>query len=150
MDKKFSFDRVKADFERARQELPILLGNQAKNFFAGSWQIQGFEDDGIQSWAEPCRRIPGTRAYKYPKRRDLGRRTRATLVKSGRLRRAVQDSVREVTFERVRLVVDVPYASAHNEGDGHLPQRKFMGDSATLRNMQRNMISKTIDKLWRG
>ena len=150
MATRFNLERVKHNFsEVVKRDLPVLLANQAKNFFAQAWQKQGFDDGGVIPWAVPQRRIPGTAAYRYPAGRDLGRRTRATLVKSGRLRRAVQNSVREVRFEYIRLVVEVPYAMYHNKGTGTLPRREFMADSRTLRRMQIEKISATIDKIWK-
>jgi hypothetical protein len=148
---KFNLDRVRENFTKiVKRDLPRVLANQAQNFFAGSWRKQGFDDGGIVLWVVPQRRIPGTRAYKYPRSRDLGRRTRATLVKTGRLRRAVQNSVRKVTFEHIWLVVEVPYAAYHNKGTSKLPKREFMGDSRTLRRIQVEKIDEEVDKIWRG
>ena len=151
MATKFNLDRVRHNFSQVvKIDLTTVLANQAQNFFAQPWQKQGFDDGGVIPWAVPQRRVPGTAAYRYPAGRDLGRRTRATLVKSGRLRRAVQNSVREVRFEYIRLVVEVPYAMYHNKGTGEvLPQREFMADSRTLRRLQIEKINVTIEKIWK-
>jgi hypothetical protein len=132
---KFRFNEVKRALQLVHRELPVKLANQAQNYFVKSWSAQGW--DG-RPWKTPKRRIAGTPEYKYPKLKDLGRRTRATLVgkQSGRLRRAVSNSIRSKTMNSVRLVVDLSYAHVHNEGSGRMPRRTFMKDSPILRKQQ--------------
>jgi len=86
-----------------------------------------------------------TKAYKYAK---PSARTRHILVKSGALRRAVNNSIRSATFNRVELIVGVPYAEYHNEGTKSIPKRQFMGDSVILRRKQIQLINKEVDKIW--
>lgn len=160
MDNKFGTDKILQNIQQLKNTLPVELANQAQNFFMASWKKQGFDDGGVQSWPVPKRRIEGTEEYKYPKSKGLGRRTRATLVQSGALRRAVGMSIRSTTFEKVQLIVGdmqpsgsgvkgkFDYARYQNEGTDKIPKRKFMGDSATLRQMQIKKISSSIDKVW--
>lgn len=145
MASRFKFHQVLGNLEQLKRELPIQLANDTRNFFAASWRKGGWEDNGVQRWEEPKRK---KYSGKNAKRKRAA--TRATLVKSGRLRRAVQDSIRSTTMEEVKLVVDVPYAARHNEGLDGMPQRQFMGDSAALRRIQRNRITKTVDKIWQA
>ena len=145
MANKFTFDRVMQNFEKLKNGLPVVLANEAQNFFAGSWKSQGFTDTTLKGW--------------NPRKKETKKTEgKAILVGSGKLRRAVQNSIREKSFSKVRLVVDggsIPYASVHNNG-GHagrgagfeMPQRQFMGDSAELRKQQRKTIVKFIDKIW--
>lgn len=86
-----------------KQTVPTLLANQAQNFFVASWRKQGWEDRGIERW---------------PARQDKGRKSqgRAILVKSGKLRRAVGQSIRIKTFDKIQFVVALPYAAVHNDG----------------------------------
>ena len=139
-------------------ELPKVLANQAQNFFVSSWDKQGW--DGA-AWKVPQRRIEGTKAYKYPKKYKLSRRTNITLVGAGNkkgagggtLRRAVSNSIRSQTFNQVRLVVDLPYAKIHNDGlpmkNGvNMPKRTFMKDSPILRVSQQVKIKEFGDKVW--
>ena len=144
---KFNFDRVLRNIEQMKQELPKELANDTQKFFNDAFKNQAW--DG-QTWQTPQRRIIGTNSYKYPKKKDLGRRTRATLVRTGRLRRTVATSLKEARFERIKFVVDLPYAAVHNNGEGKMPQRKFIGDSATLRKLQRAKIKKVINKIWQA
>lgn len=146
MANQFGTDRVLKNLGQLRKDLPKLLANQAQNFFTNAWRLQGWNDE---TWQIPKRRIADTSEYKYPKKKGLGRRTRATLVQSGRLRRAVSNSIRLATFEKIQLIVAVPYANYHNEGTDKLPKRQFMGDNPTLRAQQVKTITKEIDKVWK-
>jgi phage gpG-like protein len=143
-DTKFHFQRVMLNIEQVKTELPVILGNQAQNYFTDSWRQQGWNGE---PWKEVQRRDSSTKVYKYSK---PAARTRAILVKSGRLRRAVANSIRETRFDRVRLVVDVPYAEYHNDGTDKLPQRRFMGQSAELERKQILKITSFIDKVWQA
>jgi phage gpG-like protein len=187
-DNKFQFRRVVQNVEKLKRTLPNLLANQAQTFFAQSWKKKGWDDNGVKLWE---------------KRDDTGKKSegRALLVKSGKLRRAVEQSIRVKSFDKIQLVVALPYASVHNEGyngmraahsramftksttrqfiglkrnkkgqlkEAHkrttiytrtgeaqvkahmfkMPKRQFMGDSATLRQMQRKLIDQQISKVW--
>lgn len=145
-DNKFRFGQVKKGYEQLKIQLPIDLANQAQNFFVNSWRNQGW--DGVP-WQIPKRRIEGTPEYKYPKFKGLGRRTRATLVESGALRRAESNSIRTAKFQLIRLVVDLPYAMRHNAGEDGMPKRQYMGDSPILRNLQLTKINTYIGRVFK-
>lgn len=102
-DNKFEFKRVLQNVERLKKTLPNLLANQAQNFFVESFKKQGWDDGGFKAWE---------------KRKDTGKKSqgRSILVKSGKLRRAVGQSIRVKSFDKIQLVVALPYASVHNEG----------------------------------
>ena len=142
-----------------KDELPKLLANQAQNFFVASFTKQGW--DG-QSWKEVKRRQPGTSEYKYPKTKGLKRRTNPILIGSGysgghgtttrggTLRRKVSNSIKSQTFQSVRLVVDLPYAAAQNDGvpAHNLPRRHYMGNSPVLSEMHKAKIVNYVNKLF--
>lgn len=148
-DTKFKFEALKARIVKMKEVLPVQLAAQAQSYFVGSWAAQGWDGAG---WKTPKRRIDGTPEWKYPKKKDLGRRTRATLVKTGTLRRAVNNSIRSQVFGQggVRLMVDLPYADVHNSGLGNMPKRKFMGDSPILRVKQIQKIKQFTDNVWQA
>lgn len=146
MGNQFGTDRVLKNMGQLKQDLPVVLANQAQNFFTNSWRLQAWDGS---TWQVPKRRIKDTPEYKYPKKKGLGRRTRATLVQTGRLRRAVSNSIRRATFEKIQLIVAVPYAGYHNEGGDHMPKRQFMGDSPMLRVKQMKTIRTEINKIWK-
>lgn len=137
---KFNFDKLAARFQQLKKELPIEIAADAVKFFNKSFTQHGFDDGGVKPWKEVNRRIPGTPEYKYPKNRGLGRRKSAILVRSGRLKAAVNNSAKKRTFEEILFEVESPYGRFHNEGAGHNPKRKFMGDSKTLRKIILNKI----------
>lgn len=147
MINKLSFEGLRSAVGVVRDVLPTLLANQAQNYFVSSFTKQGF--DGVK-WQEVKRRIEGTPEYKYPAKKDLGRRTRFILIGKGstKLRRAVNNSVRVKTWPLVQLVVDLPYAKAQNEGNParNLPKRQYMGQTEELTRMQHELIKRELDK----
>jgi len=155
MADKFNFAEVKKRIVQTKRELPIILANEAVNAFSNNFKQEGFFGD---KWKEVQRRTEGTKAYKYPLKRQLSRRTRPILIgqTTGVLRRAVASSLRSKTWDLIKLVVEVPkkkgatvdYAQVHNEGLDGMPQRQFMADSPVLRKQQAETIKKYFDKVW--
>ena len=144
----FDFKEKLAALKKLKQTLPRELGEIAANFFQDNFTKQGFDDSGVNPWKQVRRRIAGTPEYKYPKKKDLGRRTRAILVKSGNLRRDIK--VRKARFDRIevgtsRLTKD--YASRHNYGEDKMPKRKFIGNSRNLKRKQKSHITNRLDKI---
>lgn len=147
-DTKFGFQAIRENVRAMKEDLPVILANQAQNFFVASFTNQGW--DGVP-WQIPQRKIEGTPEYKYPKLRGLGRRTLATLVQSGALRQATNTAIRSQRFgvRGIVLIVDLPYAQAHNDGEGHMPKRTFMKHSPVLGVMQVRKIKEFTNKVWR-
>lgn len=138
---KFDLDKVKEKFQQvAVKDMPTRLANIARNFFVASWRKQGWDDDGIKPWKESLRR---------KKKGGSARNRSQTMVQTGTLRRAVQDCVKEVSFERIRFLVDIPYAGYLNDGTERMVARPFMKDSATLDRLIESKIDKTLDEIWK-
>jgi hypothetical protein len=146
---KFDFDKVLKSAEKLKEDLPILLANQAQVFFTESFTNQSW--DG-KPWKEVQRRIPDTPEYKYPKFKGLKRRTDPILVRTGNLRRAVSDSVRtgHVSFEEIKLVVPIEYASFLNKGTPNNSQREFIGDSPILKRKQIQLIQNKMASIFKN
>ena len=158
----FNFKEIKKQIEHSNREIMTVLANQAQNYFVSSWRKQGF--DG-KAWNEVQRREPGTKAYKYPKKKGLQRRTQPILVgagyksRGGTLRRAVSNMARtaEISTGKLRMIVDLPYAKAMNEGTdnagrGHhttIPARTYAKQTVELTGMQEKKITQIIDKIWK-
>lgn len=142
---KFNLDIVIRNVERTKRELPIILAKATQNEFVKNFTNEGF--DGAK-WITPNRRILGTDEYKYPKTKGLSRRTKPTLTMSGVLRRATANSIREATWDRIMLVVDLPYAKRHNEGLDGMPQRTFMGQTRDLTRLQTKIVNDYFNKVW--
>lgn len=147
MGNKFELDKVINAMAQAKEDIPRLLANQAQNHFASSFKKGGWDGS---PWKEVKRRIEGTKEYKYPMRKGLSRRTKPILVQSGKLRRAVSMSARVVTWQRILLTVDLPYAERHNEGKDGMPKRKFMGHSSVLQDKQMKLINNYMKGVWKS
>lgn len=147
MSNQFGLDKVARNLERLKVELPPLIAAQAQAFFTRTFSVGGW--DG-KPWKIPKRKIPGTKEYKYPLKKGLQRRTKPTLVKTGKLRRAVSMSAKVVTWDKIRFIVDLPYADRHNEGLKGMPERRFMGPSKSLQQKQRKLIVDKINEIWQG
>ena len=146
---KFNFSEVLSKLKNT--DISLDLANTAKNDFLDNFRQQGF---GTSKWKEVKRRQDGTKAFKYPKTKDLGRRTRAILQGkgSGRLRKDVANSVS--TGHRnnnmsYSLVVDNEYAGYHNEGSGNLPKRQFVGTTERLNKKLLQKISSRLNNIWK-
>ena len=129
------------------------MSNQAQNYFLSSFKNQGF--DG-QQWQEVKRRTPGTPEYKYPKTKGLQRRTSPILtgagyrIRGGTLRRAVSSMARtsEISQNKLRMIVDLPYANILNEGGKNMPKRQFVGQTSELTKMQHDKIEDIFKRVW--
>ena len=102
-DTQFGFQRILNNVEKLKRSLPIKLANSTQNFFVDSWRKQGWDDGGLKAWKPRMKETKKT----------MGR---AILVRSGKLRRAVGQSIRSATFDKIQLVVALPYAKVHNDG----------------------------------
>lgn len=142
----WGFDKVKQNISLTKRVLPVKLAKQAENHFTESFS-KGRLDE--YKWKEVQRRMPGTKAYKYPKKKGLSRRRNPILVMTGNLRRKVARSIQDARWDKVRLIVDLPYAEYHNEGTDNITARPYMKQTATLTNMQLKLIETETDKIWK-
>lgn len=103
----FPIKQVEQHFKRVMQYAPVMLGNDAVNFFLDSFKYQAWRGaNGWESWK------PRKVNSKWGKtKRNKGR---ALLVDTGKLRRSIR--IVEAHFMQVTIGTDVPYARAHNEG----------------------------------
>lgn len=92
------FNAAAKQFTWLMSNLPVLVGKEAENHFKDSFQKQAWE--GVK-WADR-------------KTKDKNPKRRAILVKTARLKRSIR--IREVSFGKVVVGTDVPYAKVHNEG----------------------------------
>lgn len=157
--KKFNLNEVKTRLERTKRELPVALAKQAEGYFVGSFKKGALAEE---KWEEVQRRIPGTNAYKYPKRTGLSRRTSPILVRTGNLRRKTSNSIRDARWGMVRLVVDLPYAQIHNEGGEitrrtkngtytiNIPARPYMKHTEDLGRKQKTLINTKMTEIWKA
>lgn len=103
---KFNFDKVVKSLEHKKRDVPLLLGNLTKNhFLQENFDRQQFNGE---KWVEPQRK---------KKKGGSSRNRSATLVQSSRLRRALINSLKAATWEKILIQInDVKYAGIHNYG----------------------------------
>lgn len=146
MANKFNFDKILKNMKSI--DISLDLANTVKNEFMSNFKNQGFNG---QKWKEVQRRIEGTPEYKYPKSKGTSRRTSAILVRSGKLRRDVSNSVstgHKNNNLSYTLVVNNPYAEIHNEGTNKIPRRQFIGMTPELNKKLLTKISQKIGTIW--
>ena len=105
---------------------PAIAANIAVEKFKENFEKEGFFGE---KWKEVQRRQPGTKAYKSVSKKHPVRNIDKILHKTSNLR----DSINFRT-EPGRAIVysDTTYGRYHNEGDGKIPKRQFMGKNAQL------------------
>jgi len=151
MEDKFKFGQLKKNIEKMKKDLPIILANQAQNYFVDAFSKQAFDGKG---WKDVKRHDKTTPEYKYPIALRARKLSSPILVgvyrgrSGGALRRAVSNSIKRATFTSVLLQVDLPYAAAQNQGNANLPKRPFMAKSAELTRQHREKIKTYMGKLW--
>lgn len=152
------FSKLVDDLTTAIETIPQRVATEAVNFSKERFQEQAWKDEGKEAWKK----------RKTRRRGGAKRQKGAVLVDSGRLKRSIR--IISVSKDRVVIGTDVPYAEIHNEGfDGiqnvkahtrrtrngttkvraharhmRMPQRRFMGESATLNKRIELMITAEI------
>lgn len=150
-----SLKNIADRFDRMKVDLPLTLGNEGQNFFRESFDKQEFVDESPKPWTQVQRRIPGTPEYKYPKTKQLSRRVSAILVRTGKLRQAVNNSLKIHTWNEIVFNVPLKYAPVHNYGlvmknGSPMPQRQFMGHSHVLIQRLGDKIRTALSRLHKG
>jgi phage gpG-like protein len=133
--------RVIAKYNTLKRTLPTLLGNLAVNHFKSSFRQQGFENESVQKWAARKKSEKGS--------------SRATLVKSGALRRSIR--IAYATLPKTSIISDLPYSYIHNYGGNgrawgrhpfKMQQRRFMGFSHSLNKKSALLINRKLYKVF--
>lgn len=141
----FNFAQIRSKLALTKRVLPIVLAKQAENHFVESF-AKGGQDE--YKWAEVQRRIPSTKAWKYRSKPKASSRTSPIGVRTGNLRRKQSRAIREVSWGRIRIVNDTPYADYFYNGTANMPPRQNMKQTSTLTTMQRTTIENEVDKIW--
>ena len=131
MANKFNFGQISAKFKSL--DLSLLMANTAKNDFLDNFKKESFEGKPWQ------------------KRKSDKQAGRKLLVKTGRLRRDVSNSVSEGHKNSnlsYTLVVNNPYAAFNNEGTNKMPQRQFVGMTPELNKKLLLKINQKIMRIW--
>ncbi len=114
MNEGFNFKEKIDALERAKVELPRVLANSGQLFFQRNFDRAQW--DGVE----------------WEKRKDPTN-THALLVASGRLRQAMQKTIKSFDWNSIKWSVnDVPYAKYLNGGTDNMPAREFIGGGREL------------------
>lgn len=121
----------------------IALNHYREKFTAGNDQWEGV------TWPAPIRKqgpIRLKRGKGYRKGRSPRDATRQTLVGPGRgvLKRSIRARIKGLT---ITFSTDVPYAQVHNEGQGNMPKRTFIGMEKDLENKIKKEIEQELRNL---
>ncbi len=142
--------------KKARKALEAAIvdvGNTARVFFIDNFRKQGFDDKTVQKWQPRKRQTYRTRTGKV-----VDDRTRATLVKTGDLRRSIIRNPANRAALTVKISTDLPYAAIHNNGlvgkafgkhSFKMPKRQFIGDSYNLNEKVKKVIIKRLDNVFK-
>ena len=134
---------IRGQYQKLIQEqkkLPMAMAAMALRHFKGAMQREGFVDSILSRWPEVQRRTPGHPNYN-PKRQQK------ILVGPGS--GGIQNTLRRKKADSREVIIasfGKPYAVYHNEGEGKLPQRKFLGNSKKLESNVEALVRKHFNK----
>lgn len=137
-------------------DLPVVVGAEAANFYKESFQNEGFTDKTLEKWQEVKRR-------EDPARPDRAAATRKILTgETGDLGRSItyqpQPGETVIIADTTQAGSDKDYAAPHNEGtttagrgnNTAIPKRQFIGESATLNRKLDEIITKDMKRILEG
>jgi phage gpG-like protein len=134
-------------------ELPVIVGVEAVNFYKDSFQNEGFTDETLEKWQDVKRRTE-------PKRPDHAAASRRILAGDTRnLERSItykpEPGQTTIIADTTQAGSNCDYAAPHNEGTttagrGNrtvIPQRRFIGESKMLNEKLDNIINEKIKRI---
>lgn len=133
----FDFKKKAKQFQRKKKDLPLILGNMAKNHFLKSFKDGGFTDASFNAWEKRKTRNSSDRRT---------RERRALLVDTGAMRRSIR--VRQASWSRIVVASTMSYAKYHNDPEEASVHRKFIGESKVLRQKHLARIRREIKPIF--
>jgi phage gpG-like protein len=140
---KFNLKQAEQKARKAMEAAIVDVGNTAKVFFVQSFRKQGWDDKAVEKW-KPRKK----KTYKTKSGKTVDDTTRATLVKTGDLRRSIIRDPANRAALSIKIHSDLDYAARHNNGLKGMPKRQFMGDSYNLNEQVKKVIVKRLDKIF--
>jgi phage gpG-like protein len=150
---KFDLKQSEKKARKAMEAAIVDVGNTAKVFFVQSFRKQGWDDKAVEKW-KPRKK----KTYKTKSGKTVDDTTRATLVKTGDLRRSIIRDPANRAALSIKIHSDLDYAKIHNDGlmgrawgrhTFKMPKRQFMGDSYNLNEQVKKVIVKRLDKIFK-
>ena len=118
---KFNLKQAEQKARKAMEAAIVDVGNTAKVFFVQSFRKQGWDDKSVEKW-KPRKK----KTYKTKSGKTVDDTTRATLVKTGDLRRSIIRDPANRAALSIKIHTDLPYAKIHNDG-GTINREGFKG-----------------------
>ena len=134
-------------------KLPIIVEVEGLNFIKSNFRAQGFNDGTKKAWKDgrDLTRYKTNRVGTAGSLNRFGQKNqgRAILVGHDTGGDKLSNSFRaRRNRQRVVFYTYKSYAQRHNEGLDGMPQRQFMGKSATLENNIKKKLTKELDKVF--
>jgi phage gpG-like protein len=136
---------------RIKTQTPRKAGNIIVKHFKNSFNIEGFEGDGIQKWQPRKGKWQG---FSISKKSNRGRKT---LTLKGNLKRSIYISWAD--WSRIEITSNLPYSAIHNYGlkgiafgkyPFRMPQRRFIGKSRIMNRKVTDLLEKAINRAMRA
>ncbi len=129
-------------YRLAKSTLPIEIANDSKNHFLEGFRNKGGQTDASKGgWPKRMKRLGKGRVSKTETEPS-------NLIKTGKYRKSIK--IVSATFTKIEIAsIGIPYAQAHNEGLGNMPQREVLGLSKELDSKNRKTIVKKINKVFK-
>ena len=118
---KFNLKQAEQKARKALEAAIVDVGNTAKVFFVESFRKQGWDDQSVERWKPRKKKTYRTRSGKV-----VDDTTRATLVKTGDLRRSIKRNPANRAALSIKISTDLAYAKIHNDG-GTINKAGFAG-----------------------
>lgn len=162
------FNDFEKDIQRQTKELQEFMDNdlleiievEGLNHFEESFDNEGFTDSSLKKWKprktkdKKGRDITRYRTNKVGKKGSLnsyGRKNEGRAILTGhntggnKLRNSLKGNK---ISGGVKFSTDKEYAQAHNEGEGNMPKRQFIGPSKQLDQKIIKKVDNTLDKIF--
>ena len=130
-DDKFGFGKMLTRLREAKTNMPKKLAASGQLYFQQNFDKAQWEGKSWQKRKKETKRSEG----------------KALLVNTGKLRQAMQKTIREFNWNKIVWGVDVPYAKYLNFGTDDMPAREFMGFSPELKGILHDKIKQSFDKV---
>lgn len=143
------------------KDFPRIVKVEALRHFKKSFINEGFTDGSLKKWKKRTTidksgrnitRYKTNRIGKAGALNDYGKKTKGRPVLTGfgsggnKLRNSLKARIEN---GGVTIYTYKKYAEAHNEGDGNLPKREFMGPSRKLDEKIEKKIEKQLNKIFK-
>jgi phage gpG-like protein len=126
-----------------RDALP-LAANIAVERFKENFETESFFGD---KWQEVQRRISGTTTYKAVHKKHPKDTERKILTgRTGNLRRSVD---KRIEGDTAIVYSDTVYGKYHNDGEGKLPRRQFIGSNSGMEQEIKEKLEQELDRIFR-